>query len=181
LQLLAWRASALTLKFPLDWVIESISPRVGVSDPAYPHGMLACGDTEATLPVRLCPAPCIASARRLVGASSGRGHSSSRMRFGLSPCTARRHCAYRVSQYFRSFCPSDRFSHVTRHSTEVEQEHYEDILDLLFQLSEEAKRRLRLADAAMREIWTRGHGHDAERREGVSHGTHERTGGRGSR
>jgi hypothetical protein len=46
-------------------------------------------------------------------------------------------------------------SHVTRHCTEAEQKHYEDILDLLFQLSEEAQRRLRLADAAMREIWQR--------------------------
>jgi hypothetical protein len=40
---------------------------------------------------------------------------------------------------------------VTRHSTEAEQAHHEEIYDLLFQLSEEAHRRLRLADDAMRE------------------------------
>jgi hypothetical protein len=51
-------------------------------------------------------------------------------------------------------------SHVTRHAAELEEEHYNDILDRLFQLSEEAKRRLRLADAARREIWKRDHGHE---------------------
>ena len=46
-------------------------------------------------------------------------------------------------------------SHVTRHCKEAEQQHQDDIFDLLFQLAEEAKRRLRLADAAMRESYAR--------------------------
>jgi hypothetical protein len=58
-------------------------------------------------------------------------------------------------------------AYVTRYATEeVEHEHYETILDLLFQLSEEAKRRLELADYAMREKWNRDHGHNAPMRKG---------------
>jgi hypothetical protein len=41
------------------------------------------------------------------------------------------------------------------------QEHYEDILDLIYQLSEEAKRRLELSRNAIAEIWQREHGKDA--------------------
>jgi hypothetical protein len=58
----------------------------------------------------------------------------------------------------------ETITHVTRHSTEAEQEHYEDILDLIFQLSEEAKRRLELSRDAMGEIWKRDHGKDAHTR-----------------
>lgn len=48
-------------------------------------------------------------------------------------------------------------TYVTRYATEVEDEHYKSILDLVLQLSEEAKRRLDLVDAAMREKWNRDH------------------------
>jgi hypothetical protein len=45
----------------------------------------------------------------------------------------------------------ETITHVTQHCTEAEQKHHKTILELLFQLSEEAKRRLALADDAMRE------------------------------
>ena len=59
-------------------------------------------------------------------------------------------------------------SYVTRYSQEVEDERYKTILELLLHLSEEAQRRLELCDAALREIWTRDHGTDAQAcKEGV--------------
>jgi hypothetical protein len=51
-------------------------------------------------------------------------------------------------------------SYVTRYAEEVEDEHYKTILELLFQLSEEAKRRMDLVDSAMREKWQRDHGQE---------------------
>jgi hypothetical protein len=58
-------------------------------------------------------------------------------------------------------------SYVTRFAPEVEEKHYETILELLLQLSEEAKRRLELVDYAMREKWNRDPGYNApERKEG---------------
>jgi hypothetical protein len=55
-------------------------------------------------------------------------------------------------------------SYVTRFTEEIEDEHYKNIMELLMQLSEEAHRRLELCDAALREVWHRDHGHDAQAR-----------------
>ena len=46
-------------------------------------------------------------------------------------------------------------TYVTRFCEEVEEEHYKTVLELLLQLSEEAKRRLDLCDTALRERWAR--------------------------
>jgi hypothetical protein len=48
-------------------------------------------------------------------------------------------------------------SYVTRYATDIEDEHHKTILELVMQLSEEAKRRLELCDAALRENWDRHH------------------------
>jgi hypothetical protein len=45
-------------------------------------------------------------------------------------------------------------------AADIESREYDTILELVAELSEEAGRRLRLADAAMREIWKRDHGHE---------------------